>query len=573
MISTALRRTAAVLALLVLGTLLTGVSGATAQVNPAVSGAGSTWSQNAVNQWLRNVKQFGLQVNFEGVGSSAGRQQFRNGTVDFAVSEIPYGLTDKGVLDQPPDRRYGYMPIVAGGTSFMYNLKIGGKRVTNLRLSGANVAALFTGKITRWNDPAIARDNPGLTLPAIKVVPVVRSDGSGTTAQFSTWLSQQHRGAWDDYCRRAGITSSPCGVTSNYPVIPGSGTTAQSGSLGVSGYVGQDRNVGTITYVEYSYAINTGYPVAKVLNSSGFYVEPTASNVAVALQSAKINGDVNSPNYLTQDLTGVYNSGDKRSYPLSSYSYMIFPTDTGSSFSPQKGKSLATFAQYFLCQGQAQADVLGYSPLPRNLVQAGLTQAKRLPGADPAALAISKCQNPTFGADGSNLLAKNAPQPAGCDRQGATQCATGTGGAKATPTVTKGGGGGTGGTGTGGTGTGATGGTGNTATDGNGTATATATGTGTGTGTGTAATGTGVAGDPSVTAAVDGGIDPETGLAISADGVAADGTSVTGSPISLEAPSGWTTSKTLMLLSVLLLLGVIVGPPLLAQQIRGRSST
>ena len=82
-----------------------------------------------------------------------------------------------------------------------------------------------------------------------------------------------------------------------------------------------------------------------------------------------------------------------------------------------------------------------------------------------------------------------------------------------------------------------------------------------------------MAGDPSVTAAVDGGIDPETGLAISADGVAADGTSVTGSPISLEAPSGWTTSKTLMLLSVLLLLGVIVGPPLLAQQIRGRSST
>src|SRR5439155_6127353 len=104
----------------------------------------------------------GMQINYSGTGSSDGRNQFRNGTVDFAVSEIPYGLTDGKVYDSPPDRGYAYMPIVAGGTSFMYNLKIGGKQVTNLRLSGDVLAKIFTGKITMWNDPAIAEDNPQL---------------------------------------------------------------------------------------------------------------------------------------------------------------------------------------------------------------------------------------------------------------------------------------------------------------------------------------------------------------------------------------------------------------------------
>ena len=101
-----------------------------------ISGAGSTWSQNALDQWRRNVDQFGIRVNYQGTGSSDGRNQFRNGTVDFAVSEIPYGLKDGNVIDQPPIRKYAYMPIVAGGTSLMYNLTISGKRVTNLRLSG-----------------------------------------------------------------------------------------------------------------------------------------------------------------------------------------------------------------------------------------------------------------------------------------------------------------------------------------------------------------------------------------------------------------------------------------------------
>ena len=162
-----------------------------------ISGAGSTWSQNAIDQWRKNVNQYGLRVNYAGNGSSDGRQQYRNGTVDFAVSEIPYGLRDGGVVDNPPDRKYAYMPIVAGGTSIMYNLKIGGKRVTALRLSGDSLAKIFTGVITNWGDAQIKKENPGLALPARKIVPVVRGDGSGTTAQFTTYLASEHQAVWE----------------------------------------------------------------------------------------------------------------------------------------------------------------------------------------------------------------------------------------------------------------------------------------------------------------------------------------------------------------------------------------
>ena len=286
-------RLIAVLGLLA-GALLPLANPAQAAALVPISGAGSTWSQNALDQWIRNVNQYGIKVNYAGTGSSDGRNQFRNDTVDFGVSEIPYGLTDGGVFDTPPTRPYAYMPIVAGGTSFMYNLKIGGHRVTNLRLSGLNLAKIFTGNIKLWNDPAIKADNPLLALPARRIVPVVRSDGSGTTAQLTTYLSKKFPDLWNGYCSKAG-RSSPCGVTSNFPLAPGLGFVAQSGSLGVAGYTAQDQSEGAITYVEYSYALNSSFPVVKMLNTAGYYVEPTAPSVAVALLAAKINTDSSSP--------------------------------------------------------------------------------------------------------------------------------------------------------------------------------------------------------------------------------------------------------------------------------------
>jgi phosphate transport system substrate-binding protein len=403
-----------------------------------ITGTGSTWSQNALDQWRKNVAaNYGMTVNYSGVGSSAGRQNFISGTVDFAVSEIPFQAAPQdGSAPERPTTPYAYMPIVAGGTSFMYNLKIGGKRVTNLRLSGETITRIFTGAIKNWNDAAIQADNPGLAMPNKTIVPVVRSDGSGSTAQFTLWMSKQYASLWHAFCGCNGLTSQ-------YPISGNS--KAQSGSLGVAGYVAQDYGEGAITYVEYSYALKSGFPVAKVLNTAGYYVEPTGPSVAVALLKAQINTNENSPDYLTQILDGVYNNADPRTYPLSSYSYMIVPTAVGGIFTTDKGNTLGTFARYMLCEGQQQATALGYSPLPLNLVLAGSDQIKRIPGAGNTGIDTNSCHNPTFKAGdspGNNLLAQSAPAPAACDKKGPNQCTTGTAGAKASTPVTGSGSGG-----------------------------------------------------------------------------------------------------------------------------------
>jgi phosphate transport system substrate-binding protein len=407
---------------------------AQAETYQPIVGTGSTWSQNALDQWRKNVSaNYGMTVNYSGVGSSAGRRDFIAQTVDFAVSEIPFqAAPEDGSAPESPTAGYAYMPIVAGGTSFMYNLSINGKRVTNLRLSGEVITKIFTGAISNWNDPAIQADNPGLAMPDKGIVPVVRSDGSGSTAQFTLWMSKQYPDLWTAYNGSGGLTSQ---------YKPTGAMKAQNGSLGVAGYVAQGYGEGAITYVEYSYAKNSGFPVAKVLNNSGFYIEPRATSVAVALLQAQINNDPSSPDYLTQILDNVYNSADPRSYPLSSYSYMIIPTEVNKVFTEEKGNTLGTFARYMLCEGQQQADTLGYSPLPMNLVLAGSEQIKRIPGAGSTGVDTNACNNPTFSpGDGpeSNALANTAPQPAPCDKQGPDQCVTGTGGAADTPTDTSG---------------------------------------------------------------------------------------------------------------------------------------
>jgi phosphate transport system substrate-binding protein len=514
-----------------------------------ISGSGSTWSSNALDGWRRNVSNnYGITVNFSANGSTGGRTDFRSGLVDFAVSEIPYGLTDGGVLDPNPQRKFGYMPIVAGGTSFMYNLKIGNKRVANLRLSGDTLTKIFTKKISKWDDPAIRADNPSLALPNRTIVPVVRSDGSGTTAQFTAWMASQYVGQWDAYCHTAGRNLTPCGFTSFYPA---NGMNSKAGSQGVAGFVKQDSSEGAITYVEYSYARNSGLPVVKVLNKANYYIEPKATSVAVALLNAKIN-----PSDLTSDLSQVYVNPDPRAYPLSSYSYMIVPKDTSANFNNEKGRTLSDFAYYFLCEGQQQADALGYSPLPVNLVAAGVDQVGQIPGSTHKlnSTNLSGCHNPTVSPDGSNLLAKNAAQPDPCDLKGASaQCAGGTGGAANTSTANTGGGG-AGGAGSGGAGGGGSGGAGG----------ADAMGSTNGGASGAPADGTVPGG-----AAATGTIDPNTGETVngttSASGSGSSGVSAV--PVSVDVADN-RRQMVLASFAVVLLLGLVLGPPLVARRMR-----
>jgi ABC-type phosphate transport system substrate-binding protein len=277
-------------------TILIGTAVVVAPVPPAraasyvpITGSGSTWSATAIDAWRANVRQYGMVVNYGGGGSSQGRSQFADSSVDWAASDIPYGVKDGVNNDNPPSRQYAYMPVTAGGTVFMYNLKIGPRRVTNLRLSGANIAKIFTGAMTRWNDPAIKADNPGLTLPAIQIVPVVRADGSGATAQFTQWMVSQEGPIWSAYCAKT--HRNPCTQTSAFPTVSGSGMVSQQGDLGVSGYVSQAQNQGAIGYVQYSYAKQTGFPVAKMLNAANYYTAVATTTALAASNSNPASGE------------------------------------------------------------------------------------------------------------------------------------------------------------------------------------------------------------------------------------------------------------------------------------------
>jgi phosphate ABC transporter phosphate-binding protein len=386
-----------------------------ARADVSIDAAGSTWVQIALDQWAADVARQGLSINYQGVGSTSGRVFYYQDQVDFAASEIPFttaykdatGTVSTNEIALAAHRPYAYMPDVAGGTSFMYHLDIAGNRVTNLQLSPTNLAKIFTGVITNWNDPALAADNPQLHLPDLPIRPVVRSDGSGTTAQFTAFMASQTPALWNAFCQRVGYNQNPCPSVSLWPDI---NATQQQFSDGVADYVAAPYNNGAITYVEYGYAKQRGFPVASILNHAGYYTQPTPNAVAIALQGATLNSD------LTQNLGGVYTFPDPRAYPVSSYSYMIVPTTTASPFTTDKGVTLSKFILYLVCAGQQEAALLGYSPLPKNLVQDAFNVVTKIPGhVNPPP--IGQCDNPTItGA----FVTNNAPPPPANAKQGFT---------------------------------------------------------------------------------------------------------------------------------------------------------
>jgi phosphate ABC transporter phosphate-binding protein len=386
-----------------------------AHADASIKGGGSTWSQIAVDQWRADVARQGLSINYQGVGSTSGRVFYYQDQIDFAVSEIPFtpayrdasGTVSTNEVELAAHRPYAYLPIVAGGTSFMYHLEINGQRVTNVRMSPETIAKIFTGVIKKWNDPALIADNPGLRLPALQIRPVVRSDGSGTTAQFTAYMASQTPNTWNEFCQRNGINVSPCPSVSLWPDI---NAPSQQFSDGVAAFVAAPYNNGAITYVEYGYAQQRGFPVASVLNKAGFYRQPTANNVSIALQGVTLNADG------TQNLGGVYTYGDARSYPVSSYSYMIVPTTTAPPFSAAKGTTLSKFILYFVCVGQQKAEQLGYSPLPKNLVQIAFNSVNKIPGHIPTP-PIDSCDNPTITGD---FVGGDEPPPNPGDHVGET---------------------------------------------------------------------------------------------------------------------------------------------------------
>jgi phosphate transport system substrate-binding protein len=428
---------------------------ATAQI----TGTGSTWAQIALNTWIQNVQDSeGLQIVYTGEGSASGRTDFRNYANDFAVSDIGFqgidprtGQNDsacQNISTTPPTkcRSYVYLPIVAGGTSFPYHITVAGRLVDSLRLSGETIAKIFTNQIQYWNNSAITKDNDGhfylagggevSSLPATRIIPVLDSEGSGASAQFTRYLDTEYPSIWRPF---DGITASAAAGAGMTEYFPRQGNAeAEPGSDGIIDFITSAAGNGSIGYNEYSYARNesctgcgsNGWPVALLENHAGYFTAPTQYNVAVALTKAQINMQKNSPDYLLQNLNNVYSNPDKRAYALSSYSYMIIPTSpTDQTMSTPKRQTLADFIDWDICGGQIEMGGKGYSPLPINLAQASFAQMDKLHTADKSVQISSlniatQCDNPTFwaGHPNGNFLAQVAPEPPSCDDSTQSPC-------------------------------------------------------------------------------------------------------------------------------------------------------
>ncbi len=541
-----------------LAAVLGAVAYLAAMVTPAqastfvpLNGDGSSWAEPAIDQWGEDVRGRGIVVNFSGDGSAAGRSNYTLNQADFAASDIPFLSQGDpfGGSRENPTLAYSYVPIVAGGTAFMYNLVVGGRKITNLRLSGDTLTKIFTGQIKNWNDPRIAHDY-GAPLPSQPITVVTRSDGSGATYQFTRWMSKQYSSQWNAFCAAHG-GPNPCGPTEFYPGFTGS--QQRGGSDQVANYISSSSyGEGAIGYDEYAYALNSNIPVVKLLNAAGYYTLPTASNVAIALQKATIDNNPASLTYLIQNLDAVYTNPDPRAYPLSSYSYLIVPRASrvinGSTylapprFNNAKGATLSTWLNYVLCGAQQKAGSLGYSPLPKNLVVGGFLQTDNIPGhvATPNLAQLNGCDNPTYH-DGVNYLVRDAPQPSPCDKSTAPL----TCGSSSTGSTSTGNGGGSNGSGGSGAGGGTTGAGGSTGSQSGGTQTRS----------GTAA--------PAATR-----VDPDTGRAVTVQGTDAAAGAVYAEPVSVQGGAGG--NGLFGVLTACELIAAVSIPPLLGGWLRRR---
>ncbi|GIH21830.1 hypothetical protein Aph01nite_01400 [Acrocarpospora phusangensis] len=369
---------------------------------PTVNGAGSTFAYLAIQQWIVDVRRQGLSINYQQVGSTAGRDRFaKRENADFASSDVSYRFPEGLGTEAVPEFPYTYMPLVGGGTAVMYSIKDNaGQAITGLKLSGPLLVKIFTSAYYTqyrgepemfWDDADIKAENPEIAarLPHHPIYPVVRKGGSGTTSVFTEYLSKQAGDRWRGYmeggCARSeGCPGLPpaspsedcknntCGATDEWPENRGSGVEYKNGSDTVAITVQQGQaGKGAIGYAEYAYAIQVGLPVVKLKNASGNYAEPTACSQAIALTAARRKSDG------TYDLTDVYAHPHANAYPISSYNYIIVPTD---GYDAAKGEVISKFTLHAITDGQKNVDQIGYSQLPTELINQGLSALASVPG-------------------------------------------------------------------------------------------------------------------------------------------------------------------------------------------------
>jgi phosphate transport system substrate-binding protein len=405
-----------------------------AQATPAkINGSGSTYVGLAMQQWVADAQTSGLSVNYLPTGSPQGLTQFGQSLIDFAGTEAEYSALG----GTPPPRGYQYVPDVAGAVAVMYNVADkAGRKVDYLHLSRQTIARIFIGDITNWSDPAITADNTGLQLPDQPITVVYRGGQSGTTALFYDFIQHMLPDKFNSWAARNQLPTSVRIIQLDSAPNFAPKTLALNGSDQIAQYVASSQGQWAIAYDEFGYAKTYGAATAWVQNQAGQWVLPYAENISAALEAAQLRPD------LSQELSGVYASGNAEAYPISAYSYLVTQcapspqraTCQGPYSNPGISETLSKWMRYIACDGQVNMARIGYSPLPPNLSQEVANSVGRMNGAAPELLTAGNCANPRFrGSLGAGASSPKDPLagrlPARAGGSGAAKGAAGAGAA------------------------------------------------------------------------------------------------------------------------------------------------
>jgi phosphate transport system substrate-binding protein len=313
--------------------LATGAAAAT-----QIDGAGATFPFPIYSKWFSEYNKLhpDVQINYQSIGSGGGIRQLTNETVFFGASDGP--MTNEQLTAAPG--RVLHFPSVLGGVVPVYNLP---GLNAELKFSGVTLADIYLGKITKWNDKAIAAENPGASLPGTDIAVVHRSDGSGTTYIFCDFLAKVS----PEWKSRVGVATSV-----NWPAGVGG-----KGNEGVSGLVSQTP--GAIGYVELIYALQNKIAFGSVKSFDGEYVKASLASVTAAAAAAegKMPADFR---------VSITNAPGKGVYPISSFTWLLLyenPKDKA------RSKAMLDFMRWALTDGQKYCADLGYAPLPASVVK------------------------------------------------------------------------------------------------------------------------------------------------------------------------------------------------------------
>jgi phosphate transport system substrate-binding protein len=303
-------------------------------------GAGASFPNPLYQKWLSEYGKAhpDMKIDYQSIGSGGGIKQVKEQTIDFGASDAP--MKDEDLKSAPAEILH--IPTVLGAVVLTYNLE-GVKQP--LRFSPDVVADIFLGKVKTWDDARLKADNPGVTLPTAAITPVYRSDGSGTSAVFTDYLSKVS----PEWKAQVGAGTSP-----KWPAGLGA-----KGNEGVTGQVKATPN--TIGYVELAYAVQNKLPVALIKNASGNFVEPSLDAVTAAAAESLAT----TPEDLRVSIT---NAGGATAYPISSYTYLLVYKDQKDA---AKGKALVDFVWWGIHEGQAvtKDPQYPYAPLPAEMVK------------------------------------------------------------------------------------------------------------------------------------------------------------------------------------------------------------